>query len=165
MSVAANVKVAVRVRPMSERELKGNTVPVVNGSTAKNEVTLIKGAGNRQQRLTYNFDSVYTSFSTQQEVFQTVEPLVLDVMSGFEATVRSVLRRLSGRLGSRRWGDGSQPWRPAMLTSRLPSRRCSRTARLARARRTPWRVTSPPTTRRASSRALWRCVLRLRAAS
>ena len=88
MSVSASVKVAVRVRPMSERENKGNTVPVVNGSTERKEVTLIKGAGNRQQRLTYNFDGVYTSFSTQHEVFETVEPLVADVMSGFEATVR-----------------------------------------------------------------------------
>lgn len=87
MSVAASVKVAVRLRPMSERENRGNTVPVVNGSSERNEVTLIKGVGQHQQRKTYNFDAVYTSFSTQSEVFQTVEPLVADVMSGFEATV------------------------------------------------------------------------------
>lgn len=86
-SVASSVKVAVRLRPMSEREMKGNTVPVVNGSSERNEVTLIKGAGSHQQRRTYTFDAVYTSFSTQSEVFQTVEPLVADVLSGFEATV------------------------------------------------------------------------------
>ncbi|KAL1499179.1 hypothetical protein AB1Y20_013689 [Prymnesium parvum] len=84
---ASSVKVAVRLRPMSEREMRGNTVPVVNGSSERNEVTLIKGAGSHQQRRTYTFDDVYTSFSTQSEVFKTVEPLVADVLRGYEATV------------------------------------------------------------------------------
>ncbi|EOD33765.1 hypothetical protein EMIHUDRAFT_43489, partial [Emiliania huxleyi CCMP1516] len=35
----------------------------------------------------YHFDSVYTSYSTQCEVFETVRPLVHEVMQGFEATV------------------------------------------------------------------------------
>lgn len=88
-SVAASVKVAVRLRPMSERELRGNTIPVVNGSSERNEITLIKGAGSHQQRRTFGFDAVYTSFSTQGEVFKTVEPLVSDVLNGYEATVRA----------------------------------------------------------------------------
>ena len=81
------VRVAVRVRPMNERENKGNTLPVVTASTDKNEVTLIRGAGNRQTRQTFSFDAVHSSFSTQVEVFDTVRPLIADVMGGFEATV------------------------------------------------------------------------------
>jgi kinesin family protein 11 len=89
---AQSVRVVVRVRPMNERELKNNTLPVVTGSTDKREVTLIRGVGQRQIRQTYNFDSVFTSFSSQSEVFQTIHPLISEVMQGFEATVRSDAR-------------------------------------------------------------------------
>jgi kinesin family protein 11 len=83
-----SVRVVVRVRPMNDRELKNNTLPVVTGSTDKREITLIRGVGQRQIRQTYNFDSVFTSFSSQSEVFQTIQPLISEVMQGFEATVR-----------------------------------------------------------------------------
>ena len=67
------IQVAVRLRPMNERELKGNTLPVVTASTEKKEVTLIKGTGARTLRNTFAFDNVFTSFSTQREVFdQTI---------------------------------------------------------------------------------------------
>ena len=82
------MRVVVRVRPMNEKELKNNTLPVVTGSTEKREVTLIRGVGQRQIRQTYAFDSVFTSFSAQSEVFETVRPLISEVMHGFEATVR-----------------------------------------------------------------------------
>ena len=85
---AASVQVAVRVRPLNDREKKGNTLPVVNTSSDKKEVTLIRGAGNRQQRQTYSFDAVFSEFSTQRNVFETVRPLVDDVLAGYEATVR-----------------------------------------------------------------------------
>ncbi|EKX52236.1 hypothetical protein GUITHDRAFT_65383, partial [Guillardia theta CCMP2712] len=82
------VQVVVRVRPMNDKEQKGNTLPVVTASTEKKEVTVIRGAGNRQQRTTYNFDDVLTSFSTQQEVFDTtIAPNILDVLEGFECTM------------------------------------------------------------------------------
>lgn len=86
-----SVQVALRVRPMNERETAAGTVPVVTASNGKKEVTLIRGAGQRQQRQTYHFDSVFTSFSTQHEVFETIRPLVKEVMQGFEATVRCAL--------------------------------------------------------------------------
>ena len=86
---AASVQVAVRVRPMSERELKGNTLPVVTASSDKKEVTLIRGAGNRQQRQTYSFDAVFSDYSSQRDVFQPVRPLVDDVLNGYEGTVRA----------------------------------------------------------------------------
>ena len=58
------MQVAVRLRPMSERETQGNTLPVVTANTEKREVTLIRGTANRQQRQTYNFDSVSPSFTS-----------------------------------------------------------------------------------------------------
>ena len=76
---------------MNQRETAAGTVPGVTALYDKKEVTLIRGSGNRQQRQTFHFDSVFTSFSTQREVFETVRPLVNEVMQGFEATVRSAL--------------------------------------------------------------------------
>ena len=57
-SDAQNVQVAVRVRPMNERELRGNTLPVVTALSQSKEVTLIKGSKERQSRQTFNFDHV-----------------------------------------------------------------------------------------------------------
>lgn len=68
MSDSTSVQVVVRVRPFSEKENKGNTLPVVTASTEQKQVTVIRGAGNRQQRQTYAIDNVFSSFSTQKEV-------------------------------------------------------------------------------------------------
>jgi hypothetical protein len=85
---SASVQVVVRMRPLNEREQKGNTLPVVTASTEKKEVVVIKGAGNRQQRTTYNFDNVLGSLSSQEEVFQqTIQPVIPDVLGGFECTM------------------------------------------------------------------------------
>ena len=57
----SGIQVVVRLRPMSERELKGNTLPVVTASTEKREVTVIKGTGARTLRSTFAFDNVFTA--------------------------------------------------------------------------------------------------------
>ena len=85
---STSVQVVVRMRPLNERELKGNTLPVVTASTEKKEVMVCKGAGNRQQRTTYNFDNVLGTMSSQEEVFQqTIQPVIADVLGGFECTM------------------------------------------------------------------------------
>ena len=51
-------------------------------------MTVIKGKGSRQSRSQFSFDNVFTSFSTQEEVFEaTLEPVIDDVFKGFESTV------------------------------------------------------------------------------
>jgi kinesin family protein 11 len=88
MAEQSGIQVVVRLRPMSQRELKGNTLPVVTASTDKKEVTVIKGTGARTLRNTYGFDNVFTSFSTQKEVFDsTLAPVISDVLGGYESTV------------------------------------------------------------------------------
>lgn len=85
---STSVQVVVRMRPLNDREKKGNTLPVVTASTEKKEVVVIKGAGNRQQRTTYNFDNVLGTLSSQEEVFQqTIAPVISDVLGGFECTM------------------------------------------------------------------------------
>eukprot|EP00959_Pyramimonas_sp_CCMP1952_P025120 527172-Pyramimonas_sp.AAC.2 len=97
-----NIQVVVRVRPFSEKEKENKTLPVVTASSENKEVTIIKGTGPRQQRSTFKFDSVYTSFTTQQQIFdETLAPVVEDVLKGFESTVFAY-----GQTGGSRHGGG-----------------------------------------------------------
>ncbi len=87
-SATASVQVVVRVRPLNEREKKHGTLPVISASTSDKTVTVIKGTGSRQVKSSYKFDNVFTSFSTQEDVFEaTLQPIIRDVLNGFESTV------------------------------------------------------------------------------
>ena len=83
-----SVRVVVRVRPLNDKETKSNALPVVTASSQRNELTLVKGISSKATRHTFNFDNVFTSFSSQQEIFeQTLKPIVGDVIRGYESTV------------------------------------------------------------------------------
>ena len=78
----------VRVRPLNDREKKHGTLPVISASTSDKTVTVIKGSGSRQVKSSYKFDNVFTSFSTQEDVFEaTLQPIIRDVLNGYESTV------------------------------------------------------------------------------
>lgn len=84
------VQVVVRLRPLNDRESKGSTLPVVTASTDKSEVCICRGQGNRQLKQAFNFDRVFTSFTSQQEVFQQTfleQGIIDDVLRGYESTV------------------------------------------------------------------------------
>lgn len=84
----ASVQVVVRLRPMNHKEESEGTLPIITASTAKKSVTVIKGVGAKQARTSFSFDNVFTSFSTQQEVFsETLRPVISDVLKGFETCV------------------------------------------------------------------------------
>ena len=87
-SATASVQVVVRVRPLNDREKKHGTLPVISASTSDRTVTVIKGTGSRQVKSSYKFDNVFTSFSTQEDVFEaTLQPIIRDVLNGYESTV------------------------------------------------------------------------------
>ena len=74
---SSSVQVVVRLRPMNEKEKKHGTLPVIKAQTQEKSVTVIKGQGPRQARSNYNFDNVFTAFSSQQEVFDaTLKPVI-----------------------------------------------------------------------------------------
>lgn len=75
-SSSSSVQVLVRLRPMNETEMAHSTLPVIKASTLDKSVTVIKGQGNRAARNTFKFDSVFTGFSTQEEVFASVQPII-----------------------------------------------------------------------------------------
>lgn len=84
----ASVQVVVRLRPMNSKETKEGTLPVITASTSNKSVTVIKGVGAKQARSQFTFDNVFTSFSTQQDVFSvTLRPVIVDVLKGFETCV------------------------------------------------------------------------------
>jgi hypothetical protein len=85
---SSSVQVIVRLRPLNEREMKHGTLPVVSASTKDKTVTVIKGKGKNQNKSTYKFDNVFTSFSTQEDIFEaTLQPIIRDVLNGYESTV------------------------------------------------------------------------------
>jgi len=82
------VQVVVRLRPINEEEKRYGTLPVVTASSKEKTVTVVKGQGHRQSKMNYNFNNVFASFSSQEEVFQaTLLPVIGDVMQGYESTV------------------------------------------------------------------------------
>ena len=87
-SATSSVQVVVRVRPLNDREKKHGTLPVISASTSDKTVTVIKGSGSRQIKSSYKFDNVFTSFSTQEDIFEaTLQPIIRDVLNGYESTV------------------------------------------------------------------------------
>lgn len=106
---AASVQVVVRLRPLNEREKRHGTLPVVSASTVDRSVTVIKGSGSRQARSSYNFDNVFTAFSSQEEVFDaTLKPIIRDVMDGNESTVFAYGQTGTGKTHTME-GDLSNP--------------------------------------------------------
>lgn len=84
---STKIRVVCRLQPLTEEERRG-TVPAVTASTERQEVVAVKAQGDRQSRLSFRFDHVLSSFSTQIDVFAvTLKPLIRDVLSGYEAAV------------------------------------------------------------------------------
>jgi hypothetical protein len=85
---SACVKVAVRLRPMNAKEEAKGTLPVVHASSEENTITTVRGHGKAQQRSSFSFDNVFSSYSTQDEVFESnLKPVIKDVLHGYESTV------------------------------------------------------------------------------
>ena len=87
-SMSSSVRVAVRLRPMNVKEEAKGTLPVIHASSVENTITAVRGFGKSQQRSIFNFDNVFSSYTTQEQVFQTtLKPVIKDVLHGFESTV------------------------------------------------------------------------------
>lgn len=76
-----NVQVAVRCRPLNEREKGAGRNAIVLCKPNSNELAVMK-------RKTYAFDKVYGQYSTQKDVFRaTVKPAVDEALAGYNCTV------------------------------------------------------------------------------
>jgi len=89
------VKVVVRCRPLSEKEMKdGNTwysfiyiFSVVSMNPKKGEATLCN-PNNQKEIKTFYFDHTYDYKAKQEEIFQqTAQPILESVMKGYNGTI------------------------------------------------------------------------------
>ncbi|CAM9754593.1 unnamed protein product [Chrysoparadoxa australica] len=78
-----NVQVAVRVRPLNQREKDQGVMHVVTTDLAHNKVRVKKNSLDR----TYQYDKVFGPYTAQAEIFSaTVEPIVKIMMKGYSTT-------------------------------------------------------------------------------
>ena len=79
------VKVAIRVRPMNNKEKEENSKLCVEVDTNNNTVSVISSKGNTK---TFQFDYVFPMESTQREIYDSVAfPIVDSIFQGYNGTV------------------------------------------------------------------------------
>jgi len=83
------VKVVVRCRPMSEKEVNNGYDRLVEITTTKGLIELSnRKSGNTEAAKRFTFDAVYDWNSKQQELYdETFRPLVDSVLDGFNGTI------------------------------------------------------------------------------
>ncbi|DAZ94548.1 TPA: hypothetical protein N0F65_002200, partial [Lagenidium giganteum] len=78
----AHVQVAVRCRPLNEREKEAGRPPILQCKPNTNEISI------NLKRKTYGFDKVFGQYSTQKDVFRaSVKPAVDEALAGYNCTV------------------------------------------------------------------------------
>eukprot|EP01084_Bolivina_argentea_P155919 271696_1 len=97
MSNVDNVKVAVRCRPLNERERKLKTKYVIEVDIENNQIALRKPRNDKSIK-SFRFDNVYGENSTQKEVYEdTAYPLVESVLEGYNGTIFADGQTSSGK--------------------------------------------------------------------
>lgn len=85
---AQNIQVAVRCRPLNEREGKLNSYSVIECNERAREITAFDKSGSINVDKKYTFDRVFGVTSKQSEVYnQVVKPVVLEVIEGYNCTI------------------------------------------------------------------------------
>ncbi|KAG9408014.1 hypothetical protein AC1031_021252 [Aphanomyces cochlioides] len=77
------IKVYIRVRPLSSFEASLGHTEIVSASTTSLRIP----SSSSQTQIECSFDSIFPSASTQSEIYAAVQPLVADVLEGFNATI------------------------------------------------------------------------------
>ncbi|KAA0176662.1 hypothetical protein FNF27_01943 [Cafeteria roenbergensis] len=98
LELAGNVRVFARIRPVLDMERAGAGAAgarVALCAVSDEEVGMVEEAGVRPGKFT--FDRVFGPGSTQQEVFDEVEPLVVSCLDGYNATVFAYGQTGSGK--------------------------------------------------------------------
>ncbi|KAL0213150.1 hypothetical protein RCL1_006776 [Eukaryota sp. TZLM3-RCL] len=77
------VKVAVRVRPLSEKEHATNSSSVIATDTRSHMTTVLTGS----QSASFSFDTVFSTSSSQSDVYSFIHPSVQSCLDGFNASI------------------------------------------------------------------------------
>jgi kinesin family protein 1/kinesin family protein 3/17 len=98
-----NVKVAVRCRPLSRKEVDRGCSSIVDivGKSIK-----VRGSDSRQEEKTFTFDYVYGVDSIQQTVYHELgRPVVTQALDGFNGTIFAYGQTGSGKTHSMMGND------------------------------------------------------------
>ncbi|OWM82359.1 hypothetical protein CDL15_Pgr001933 [Punica granatum] len=80
-----NVQVILRCRPLNEDEMHAETPTVILCDEIKGEVSAVHQTTNKQR--TYSFDGVFGPTDQQKELFQTISPIIEEVLEGYSCTI------------------------------------------------------------------------------
>ena len=83
--MSETVKVIIRVRPFSQKEKTDGHSDIVQ--TNEQEATVTISDPKHVQSRAFNFDSVFSSLSTQMQVYSSARPVVMSVLDGYNGTV------------------------------------------------------------------------------
>jgi kinesin family protein C2/C3 len=88
-----NIRVLCRIRPISKSEI-GNGSKIACKINSPEEITL---AGDKGKSKTWEFDHVFDSNSTQDQVFSEVQPLVTSILDGYSVCIFAYGQTGSGK--------------------------------------------------------------------
>jgi hypothetical protein len=92
---ASRVKVAVRIRPLSSKELQQGGSKVVSAARKAQDIVL---PGRDGELVSHGFDQAFDSNVSQSTVYdEMAKPLMDHVMAGFNATVLAYGQTGSGK--------------------------------------------------------------------
>lgn len=88
-----NIRVLCRFRPMSKNELNDGS-QVVAKISGTDSATLVNEKGKAK---TWEFDHIFGTSSTQEELFNEVEPLVTSILDGYNVCIFAYGQTGSGK--------------------------------------------------------------------
>ena len=81
------VKVAIRCRPLNNKELQAGNTQVVEINKARNEILVHKPFGQEEPKQ-FTFDHTYGDGAQQEEIYnETASPIVANVLEGYNGTI------------------------------------------------------------------------------
>jgi hypothetical protein len=137
------VRVVVRIRPLSEKEVADGRKETVRANSERAEVSVLSTTSEKEAAKTFTFDASFGSESTQEQLYGSAAyPIVESVLKGFNGTILAVSTVAGWRAppyGPCRASTACWHWLafPPLPSSApaLPSM-----AKLALASPTPWRA-------------------------
>ena len=83
IEMQGNIRVLCRVRPMLLPELETDDNREVTDIVSEEEITILKEINNKTRPQKYEFDRVFGCESSQEDIFDFIEPLCTSVLDGF----------------------------------------------------------------------------------
>ena len=85
------VRVVVRIRPLSEKEVADGRKETVRANSERAEVSVLSATSEKEAAKTFTFDASFGSESTQEQLYGSAAyPIVESVLKGFNGTILAV---------------------------------------------------------------------------